>query len=180
MATTEARLPRHPINWFIRGAVVILAVTGLAKLWSVSAPGKMLLVADPITGLAFGRLLLLVGLAELALAAVCVFGRSPRLKLVLIAWLATNFVVYRLGLWWMGWKKPCGCLGNLTDALHLSPQSVELIIKILLAYLLAGSYALLLWQWRASGPNVKKGSSQTDHQAEGDKDEMAPDAEQQA
>jgi len=127
-ATSEGRLLRLATCWFVGGAVVVLAVTGLAKLWSVSAPGKMLLVADPITGLAFGRLLLLVGLAELALAAVCVFGRSPRLKLVLIAWLATNFVVYRLGLWWMGWKKPCGCLGNLTDALHLSPQTAALEI----------------------------------------------------
>lgn len=128
-AAAESRSVRLVTCWFIGSAVVILVVTGLAKLWSVSVPGKMLLVADPITGLAFGRLLLLAGLAELAIAGVCVAGRSPGLKLLLIAWLATNFVVYRLGLWWMGWKKPCGCLGNLTDALHLSPQSVELISR---------------------------------------------------
>jgi hypothetical protein len=56
--------------------------------------------------------------------------------------------MYRLGLWWMDWKKPCSCLGNLTDALHISPQTADNITKVLLAYLLIGSYGLLLWQWK--------------------------------
>jgi hypothetical protein len=89
-----------------------------------------------------------VGVVELVIAGICLFGKSQKLKLGLIAWLATSFVVYRLGLWWMGWKKPCGCLGNLTDALHLSPQAADSLMKVILAYLLIGSYGLLIWRWR--------------------------------
>ena len=56
-------------------------------------------------------------------------------------------MLLRFGLWWMGWHKPCNCLGNLTDALHLSPQTADNIMKVVLAYLLIGSYGLLFWGW---------------------------------
>ncbi len=110
---------------------------------------KFLTFVDPIMGIKFGQLMLLVGVAEIAIALVCWFGKRQTLALGLVAWMSTNFVVYRLGLWWMGWKKPCSCLGNLTDALHISPQVADNIMKVVLAYLLIGSYGLLLWQWRA-------------------------------
>ena len=133
--------------WFIPSAAAILVVTGAAKAWSAFGHIKILAVADPITGVQFGHLMLVVGVLELAIAGVCLFSKSQKLKLGLIAWLATNFVVYRLGLWWIGWKKPCSCLGNLTDALHISPQLADNIMKVILAYLLIGSYGLLFWHW---------------------------------
>lgn len=133
---------------FILTAGVILAVTGAAKLWSALGTSKFLAAVDPILGFKFGQLLLAVGLAEIAVALVCCLSKRPTLALGLVAWLATNFLVYRLGLWWMDWKRPCGCLGNLTDALHLSPQVAENIMKVLLAYLLIGSYGLVVWRWR--------------------------------
>ena len=81
------------------------------------------------------------------IALVCFFSKRQTLALGLVAWMSTNFVVYRLGLWWMDWKKPCNCLGNLTDALHISPQTADNIMKVILAYLLIGSYGLLIWRW---------------------------------
>jgi hypothetical protein len=86
--------------------------------------------------------------AEIVIAAICFFSKWQTLALGLVAWMSTNFLVYRLGLWWMNWKKPCSCLGNLTDALHISPQTADNIMKVLLAYLLIGSYGLLIWQWQ--------------------------------
>lgn len=159
--TSILNLPTSPRGsvgvWFIVSATVILAVTGLAKVWAAVAPTKLLTVADPITGISFGHLMLAVGVVELVIASICLFGKSPALKLGLIAWLATNFVVYRLGLWWIGWKQPCGCMGNLTDALHISPELADNIMKGILAYLLIGSYGLLIWQWRMSKANVADG-----------------------
>ena len=133
---------------FIVGSSLVLVITGVAKMWTAFAPTKVLAVADPITGVSFGHLMLAVGVVELVIASLCLFAKSQTLKLGLIAWLATNFVVYRLGLWWIGWHKPCSCLGNLTDALHLKPEVADNIMKVILAYLLLGSYGLLLWQWR--------------------------------
>ena len=135
-------------KWFVLSAGAILAVTGIAKVWSGLGNSKFLAVADPITGIKFGQLMLAVGMAEIVIALVCFFSKRQTLALGLVAWMSTNFVVYRLGLWWMDWHRPCNCLGNLTDALHLSPQTADNIMKVLLAYLLFGSYGLLLWRCR--------------------------------
>ncbi len=97
-------------------------------------------MADPILGISFGKLMVGVGLLEIAVAAHCLF-RPRRIftNASLIAWLSTSFLVYRLGLWGMDWHKPCGCLGGLADALHLRPETADTLIKGLLAWLLVGS-----------------------------------------
>ncbi|MCW5555320.1 MAG: hypothetical protein KIS67_24560 [Verrucomicrobiae bacterium] len=132
-------------------------LTGAAKLWSALGTSKFLAAVDPILGIKFGQLLLAVGLAEIAVALVCCLSKRQTLALGLVAWLATNFLVYRVGLWWMDWKRPCGCLGNLTDALHLSPQAAENIMKVLLAYLLIGSYGLVIWRWQNGWARCQSG-----------------------
>ena len=89
-----------------------------------------------------------MGLAELLIAIFCLFTDKRRLSLLAVARISTNFLVYRLGLWFIGWHRPCGCMGNLTDLLHISPRLADNIMKGVLAFLLIGSYGILLWQWR--------------------------------
>jgi len=139
---------RGAFSWFVPSAGIILAITGLAKVWSAFGKVKLLEVSDPIIGLPFGDLLLAVGLVEMAIAWFCFFGKRSVLPTTLVAWFATNLLMYRLGLRWMGWHKPCNCLGNLTDTLHLSPQAADNIMKLVLAYLLVGSYGLVIWERR--------------------------------
>jgi hypothetical protein len=138
--------------WFVISAGVILAITGLAKVWSAFGKVKLLAVSDPILGIPFRDLMLAVGLVEIAIAWFCFFRKRPVLATWLVAWFATDLLLYRLGLRWMGWHKPCSCLGNLTDALHLSPQLADNVMKVVLAYLLLGSYGLLIWHWRRHRP----------------------------
>jgi hypothetical protein len=49
-------------------------------------------------------------------------------------------------------------MGNLTDALHIPPQTADTAMKIILAYLLLGSYGTLFWLWRQKrlGPSTPK------------------------
>ncbi len=89
-----------------------------------------------------------IGVAEIVIALICFFSKRQTLALGLVAWISTSFVVYRLGLWWMDWHRPCSCLGNLTDALQISPQVADNIMKVVLVYLLVGSYGLLLLEWQ--------------------------------
>ena len=142
------RTIKSTFAWFSLSAGAILAITGIAKIWSGLGDSKFLAVMDPIIGITFGKLMLAVGVAEIAIALLCFLSKRQTLALGLVAWMSTNLVVYRLGLWWMHWHRPCNCLGNLTDALHLSPQVADNIMKVLLAYLLIGSYGLLIWRWR--------------------------------
>ena len=93
-----------------------------------------------------------VGLVELVIAGICVLGKAQGLSIALVAWLATSFVAYRLGLASMGWQKPCSCLGDITEALRISSQTADNIMKFVLAYLLIGSYGVLTRYGWAAGP----------------------------
>ncbi len=134
--------------WFLMSAGAVLSTTALAKAFSAIGPARALDTADPLIGIPFRHFLLLVGLGELVLAFFCLFSDKRRFSLLAVAWISTNFLVYRAGLWFIGWHRPCGCMGSLTDMLHLSPHAVDNIMKGVLAYLLVGSYAILLWDWK--------------------------------
>lgn len=132
-----------------------MALTGLAKALSAIGSARLLDDSDPIIGIPFRQLLLLVGLVELFIAFFCLFTDKRRFSLVAVAWISTNFLAYRLSLWLMGWHRPCHCLGNLTAMLHISHRLADNIMKVVLAYLLIGSYATLIWQRRRRhGPRV--------------------------
>ena len=97
-----------------------------------------------------GALLFATGMAEVLVALACFSRRGDsRIKLGLIAWMATNFLVYRIALWFIGWHHPCACMGSLAGALHLSDRAADNIMKGILAFLLIGSYLLLYLDWRA-------------------------------
>ncbi|HXI70046.1 MAG TPA: MauE/DoxX family redox-associated membrane protein [Verrucomicrobiae bacterium] len=135
------------IRPFLIIAGVLLLVTALAKLISSTGNARILREIDPILSVSFQKVSWIVGVLELVVSLICLFGKRVNLQTVLVAWLATSFVIYRLGLLWIGYHKPCSCMGNLTDALHLSPQTTSTAMKIILAYLLIGSYGAFFWLW---------------------------------
>ena len=125
-----------------------MALTGLAKAFSAIGLAQVLDTVDPLIGVPFRQLLLAVGLVELFIAFFCLFTDKWRPSVLAVAWISTIFIVYRGGLRSIGWHRPCGCLGSLTEVLHISPDFADNIMKTVLVYLLVGSYAILLWEWR--------------------------------
>jgi hypothetical protein len=128
---------------FIRSVIVILVLTALAKLISASGGTRALDAADPLLMLTHRQVFLSVGMIELAIAAFLIFSSRQSLKVPVIAWMAANFTIYRVGLFWIGAKLPCGCLGTLTGTLGITPQTADLWMNGVLGYLLAGSVLLL-------------------------------------
>ncbi len=136
------------IRLFIYSSAVLLLATAIAKLVSANGNARLLEYTDSILGIPFRDMFRIVGVIEFVIALICLFSKNIKVRVGLIAWLATGFLIYHIGLIWVGWHKPCPCLGNLTDALHISPQTADTAMKIILAYLLIGSYASLFWLWR--------------------------------
>jgi hypothetical protein len=134
-------------------AGTLLALVGMMKLWSWLTGASGSGVVDPVMGINASVLTLGSGLAEVAVAAVCLLSNRERLGMGLVAWWATNLVVYRVGLWWMGWQRPCGCLGYLVEALGISPQAAEVLSLMILGFLLVGSYGWWFWQWKSGRSN---------------------------
>lgn len=133
---------------FQASAGLVFALTGLAKTISALGNSKVLEYVDPIFGMQFSHLMLMAGLLEIVLGLYCLFGRARIINISLIAWLSTFILAYRHALWWVDWQRPCKCLGNFTDAIHLSPQNAEAIMKVILGYLILGSYLMLCLHWR--------------------------------
>jgi len=133
---------------FICSAAMLLLLTAISKFISSMGHGPILYIHDPLTDFKFRNLFRIVGGIEIAVALVCIFSKRTWLSAGLVAWLATSFLAYRIGLAVIGYHRPCSCLGNLTDALHIPPQTADTAMKIILAYLLIGSYATLFWLWR--------------------------------
>lgn len=154
-AGAEGNPPARDISrlarWFCLSAGLILLLTGLAKVLSTLGVSRMLDVADPVFGLKFRHLFMAVGLLELGAAfLILLTDLRLRLKLLLIAWLSTNFVIYRAGLWLMDWHRPCNCLGTLTEFLHIPPTGADWLMKAALGYMLFGGYALLFRESRGT------------------------------
>jgi hypothetical protein len=144
---------RRAAKLFVLSAGGILLITGVAKIVSASGNSRILDTSDPIFAISFRHLLLFVGLIELAASAICLLRGETKLALFLVAWLASNFLLYHAGLGFLGWKPPCGCLGHLGDAIHLSPRIAEITAEMLSVYLLAGSVTSILGAGRSRGPN---------------------------
>lgn len=136
------------VKLFIRSAGVLLIITAIAKLTSSAGSASILQTSDPILSTSFKHIFWFIGAVELVVASICLFSKKLALQATFVAWLATSILLYRLGLVWVGYHKGCQCLGNLTDILHISPQIADTAMKIILAYLLLGSYATLFWLWR--------------------------------
>ena len=133
---------------FLKSASIILIFASVAKIWSSFGSMTVLRAIDPLTGLPFGQLMQAVAAVELLVGIFCLLSKALKLRLFVVIGLVNDFVLYRFGLWAVGWHKPCNCLGSLSDALHISPYAADTAMKIILAYLVIGSYAILFWRWR--------------------------------
>jgi hypothetical protein len=136
-------------EFFVLSAGAILLITGLAKVVGALGKAQFLDVPDPIFGIPFRHLMLLVGVLELIIAEVCLLTNKPKVSTEMVLWISSLFLVYRIGLWAVGWHRPCRCLGSLTDALHISPEAADMAAKCLLAYLLVGGVTVYLLEGRA-------------------------------
>jgi len=134
-------------RWFTCSAGCLLLVTGIAKLTSSLGSARVLAASDPILAVRFRYVFVAVGLCEVMVAAICLLKRPLLFQVSLVAWISSGFLAYRIGLIWIGYQMPCRCLGTLTSAIHVPPEIADVIMKVILAYLLIGSYTALFWFW---------------------------------
>ncbi len=147
---------RKIIVTFIFSAGILLLLTATAKIFSSYGASGILNGVDPLFHVTFRCLFRAAAVVELGIVGICFFAKNLSLRVGLIAFIATIFVLYRLGLYWMGFGGGCSCLGNLTDTLHVSPTLADRVMKIILGYLLIGSYGTLFWLWRQRGNEERR------------------------
>jgi len=129
---------------FLFVSAILLFMAGAAKLLSAMGKASALAVPDPLLSISNRNLFLAMGSLELALSAFLLVSQADQWRVMLIAWLATNFIAYRAGLWWMGEPNLCNCLGDLSGYVALPPRILNDAALVMLAWLTLGSYGFLL------------------------------------
>jgi hypothetical protein len=138
------------IKIFIWSAGAILLTAALSRFLIVAGSTPALTLPEPMLGVPLRHAVLAVGILELIAALLCLFGRQTRLQLGWVAWLATNDMVYRIGLLFMNFHPQATCIGSLTDPLHLASGVTGFIAASLPLYLFFGSYLAVFWLWQAA------------------------------
>jgi DNA-directed RNA polymerase subunit RPC12/RpoP len=133
------------IKCFIASAGVILLAAALMRFLIASGNAQVLSLPEPVLGISLRYAVLLVGGFELIVALICLFGKRVGLQIGWLAWLATNYVVFWIGLFAMHCQLQGTCLGSLTDPLRLSRGIPGTIIAFVPVYLVIGSYATAFW-----------------------------------
>jgi ribosomal protein S27E len=128
---------------FIASAGGILLVAALSRFLIVTENARILAGPDFLLGLPLRQAVLLVGAMECGVALVCLCGRQVRLQSLLLVWLATNFMAYRLGLFAIGCQPQVTAIGSLTDPLHFARGFFGCIFAFLPFYLVLGSCAVV-------------------------------------
>jgi hypothetical protein len=130
-------------RWFKWSAIVVLTLTSVAKLLSATGDAVILDLPDPLFGLPRGQVLLVVACLELMVVGGLLSRMAARRKHLLLLWLSTSFLLYRIAIYSIAPGKPCACLGSLTEVLPFSEATVNGFLSCLVIYLLAGSAFLL-------------------------------------
>jgi lipid-A-disaccharide synthase-like uncharacterized protein len=141
----ESSLLSQLERWFLFGAVGLLLFTATVKLISATQEIPFLSSADPLFApLSNRQITLLVAALELLIVGIILRGPNRVVKLSAVAWLATLFCTYRLGLWLINYHGPCSCLGGAVDWLTRNKLVVLWGLRGMLAYLLVFSYSFLV------------------------------------
>lgn len=137
------------IKFFIYSAGTILLAASLERFLVAAGHGQVLALPEPVMGIPLRYAVMIIGGMELVVALICLFGWRMSLQLGWLAWLATNYFVYWIGLLMMHLHSQTTCIGNLTDPLHLSRGMSGAILSFPPVYLLLGSCLAMVWLWSA-------------------------------
>jgi hypothetical protein len=99
----------------------MLLATAAAKLYSATGTAKVLDIEEALLPISIRQALWLVGFIEAAVALYLFFGKSEQIKLVCVAWLGGNFLLYRVAGVLLAVGKPCPCLGSDPDGCSAVP-----------------------------------------------------------
>jgi hypothetical protein len=129
---------------FFVSAGAVLFVTAAAKFIASGGSAHALQLPDPVLVAPSFLILRVAGSVELAVGAIGFSEATAKTKALVIGWLGLAFAIYRLGLLYTGHRVSCPCLGNLTEALSMSPHVADVISIAILAYILIGSCVSLV------------------------------------
>jgi len=132
------------------GSLLLALATVLMLANFQRQPTDFIPVRDMVLNLQLPALFWILGGMVLLAALLCLFGRQTNLQLGIVLWLATNLIVYRIGLHYMGAKGGVqGYLGEMSDVFGLSTGTMSGLLIAAVWYLVIGSLIAMTLAWAA-------------------------------
>ena len=125
----------------------LFVAVAAALFFGSCVDAHVLLPHDPIFGISTRYLFWITSGLCLAMALVSLSGESDFKRSLLTVWMVTTLVVYRFGYIWLGSHGLEGYLGSISDAFGVSTATAEMAADAALAYLVLGSYFVLIGLW---------------------------------
>jgi len=116
---------RNPL--LVAGGLLVAAA--LVRFLVLLSPAQALVLPDPLLGIPLRWAVLAGGAIELAAGLFCLFGKNVRFQIAVLGWLATNWVIFRVGLLWLGVHPQGTFLGMLTDPLKLAGTTTGYLVS---------------------------------------------------
>ena len=134
-------------RFFTNSCGFLLLSGALALFISNWASADLTQPQDPLFEIPRRTVFWIVGGLAAVVGLICLFGEQPSFQATWVAWLATSIALYAGGFLWSVGPHFNVLFGTLPETFALSVGATRLIAEVVLAYLLAGSYGLLLGLW---------------------------------
>lgn len=132
----------------------LLLATGVAKLVSAFGLSDILYVYDPLLGITYNKLFLILGSLEIGAAIFLLLPFAGLgVKLGVILALSSQFLLYRLFLVISGHGGHCPCLGTLTDSLPISESTADKLMLGIIGYMILPSIYFLFFSSYSKTPS---------------------------
>jgi len=135
------------IRPYIYTTGVLLLATASALLLANLMPRPMdsIPIKDPIFITNISNIFWIICGIMTAMSLFCLYGRTQKLQLDIILWLAINILIGYIALFYMNIKGINGYLGYMTQAFNLSAPAITVLLMIAIAYLFIGSATLAIY-----------------------------------
>lgn len=120
------------------GALLLASASALFLINWTNPPDYMP-PHDPIFLMSLNKLFWILGGICLLVACLCFFSGPRTLPLLLLAWVAFNYLVCRIGLSLQGCHSLAGYLGGFAHAFSISAGATATMADVTFVYLLTGS-----------------------------------------
>ena len=139
-----ANLMKRSVGVYLWTVAWILLCTSLGKICSAGGAAPILDLPEDLLPLSNRQVLLLVGTIEMGIYFLILLAADPGLKLVALAWLGSNFLLYRIAVKTLNLGTICPCMGSLTSMLPVRPAIIDEILSVAAFYIFVGSFFFLL------------------------------------
>jgi hypothetical protein len=141
---------------FILSAGGVLLAAALIRFLIVVGNAPVLAQPEPLLGMPLRYAVLFVGIIELFIALICLFGKRTGVQISLLVWLSTNLSVFWIGLILQHCQPQDTCIGRFGDPLRIYNGITRYVLDLIPFLLVLGGYAVGLSFWFSADARTER------------------------